>query len=234
MDLTRQTLLVVAPHPDDEVLGTAGLIQKITSAGGKVYVLYLTVGDTQDFSDKKHSSALERRRETEKVAKFLKISDYDIAYSGNYHLKLDVLGQHEVMQLVERKSTVSLEKIKPDIVAFPSLYSYNQDHQLAARATHAAIRPAETPAKHFVETAIAYEVPADGWSMHHQIVPNFFVPLSVTELEVKKEAMSIYASQMRPSPNPRSLPTIESLTRLRGSFVSTEFAEAYILYRGVI
>lgn len=234
MDLTQKKLLVIAPHPDDEVLGCGGLIQKVKRAGGKVYVLYLTVGDTQDFSKKGASSVSERRKEIEAVVRYLKIDEYDIGHVGMHHLKLDVLGRLEVMSLVERKSKVAIEKVKPDIVAFPSLYSYNQDHQLTARATHTALRPAESETKHFVKTAIAYEVPADGWSMHHQIVPNVFMRLTREEIQTKTRAMELYVSQMRPFPNPRSLETIESLARLRGSHTSAEFAEGYVGYRIIL
>lgn len=38
-------LLVVAPHPDDETLGTGGLMQRVREAGGRVHVVYLTDGD---------------------------------------------------------------------------------------------------------------------------------------------------------------------------------------------
>src|SRR3990167_4258794 len=48
MDFKKQKLLVIAPHPDDEVIGCGGLIAKIKDAGGQVYVLFLTVGDTRD------------------------------------------------------------------------------------------------------------------------------------------------------------------------------------------
>ena len=230
----RQKLLVIAPHPDDEVLGAGGLIQKVKQAGGQVFVLYLTVGDTQDFSQKGNSTITERQREIRSVVTALGIDAYDTGHIGSSHLRHDVLGRLEVMSLIERKSKVALEKIKPDIVAFPSLYSYNQDHQLAARATHAALRPAENGIKHFVKTVLAYEVPADSWSMHHQIVPNFFVPLTSKELKLKQQAMRLYASQMRPWPNPRSLAAIAALARLRGAHCVSDYAESYVGYRYVL
>ncbi|KKR86620.1 MAG: hypothetical protein UU34_C0012G0018 [Candidatus Curtissbacteria bacterium GW2011_GWA1_41_11] len=52
MDFKKQKLLVIAPHPDDEVIGCGGLIAKIKDAGGQVYVLFLTVGDSRDFTSK--------------------------------------------------------------------------------------------------------------------------------------------------------------------------------------
>ena len=233
--LNNERLLIIAPHPDDEVIGCAGLISKIKAGGGKVFVLFLTIGATKDFSRKGASSISEREAEIVKVVKFLKIDDYEIAYRGNeYHLRLDAHGQQPIINLVERISRVSIEKIRPTIVTFPSLYSYNQDHQLVAQATHAALRPAEPTTKHFVPTVLAYEMPMDEWSLNQQSVPNFFVPLTSVEMKRKTDAMSLYTSQMRPSPNPRSLEILTSLARLRGAHVGHEFAEAYYSYREIV
>ncbi|MDP2692851.1 MAG: PIG-L family deacetylase, partial [bacterium] len=115
-----QRLLVIAPHPDDEVIGCGGLIKKIKDENGKVYVLYMTVGDTKDFSKKGFSSLNERLKEIDAVAKYLKVDGWDIALPGDdYHLKLDTLGQKALMDIIERESKVSIEKIKPTIVVFP-------------------------------------------------------------------------------------------------------------------
>ena len=104
-------LLVIAPHLDDEVLGCAGLIQKIKKAGGTVYVLFLTTGNTYDFSRTGHSEISTRQKEAESVARTLGFDDYDIAFPGdNHHLKLDVLGQKEILHAIERSSTVAIQK----------------------------------------------------------------------------------------------------------------------------
>jgi len=44
----RTSLLVVAPHPDDEVLCCAGLIQRVLHAGGRVAIVWITSGDASD------------------------------------------------------------------------------------------------------------------------------------------------------------------------------------------
>lgn len=231
----KQTLLVIAPHPDDEVLGCAGLIQKVKKNHGKVFVQFLTIGKTQDFSQKGASDENERTAEIDAVAKFLQFDAYNIGFTGNdYHLKLDAHGQQLVMQLIERESPISIQKVKPSIVAFPSMYSYNQDHQLAARAAHSALRPAETANKHLVPLILAYEMPLDNWSMHHQNVPNFYVPLSKKEAKNKCKSMEYYTSQMRPHPNPRSLESIEALARIRGTMCGADFAEGYFCYRMIV
>lgn len=231
-NLSKQKLLVVAPHPDDEVIGCGGLIKKIKDSGGMVYILFLTVGDTKEFSRKGHSTANQRQKEIEAVSKFLKFDDYEIAFMGNeYHLKLDLLGQKAIMETIERQSKVAIERIKPTIVAFPSIDSYNQDHRIAAEATHATLRPAQNKFKHFVPTVISYEEVADGWKLKEAKEPNFFVPLTQKEINVKLSALKLYKSQARAFPDTRAIETIRSLAKIRGAQSGNDFAESYFAYR---
>lgn len=234
LDFKKQKLLVIAPHPDDEVIGCGGLIKKIKGAGGKVYVLFLTAGDTRDFTKKGLSTGKERQREIEKVAKFLKYDSFDLAFLGDdYHLKLDLLGQKTLMDVIERGSKVSLEKIKPTIVAFPPVTSYNQDHQIAAKAVYATLRPSPRVNKHLVNLAIAYEGPADQWTLEARANINFFVPLSKGELDTKIKALAFYKSQVRAHPSTRSFETLAALATLRGSQSGNNLAEGYTSYREV-
>lgn len=227
-----QTLLVIAPHPDDEVIGCAGLIQKIKNEGGKVYILFLTVGDTKDFTKAGISSLSERKEEIARVSEFLRYDDYDIAVPGNdFHLKLDKLGQKKLMDVIERESKVSLEKIKPAIVAFSSKNSYNQDHRIAALAAFASLRPSDRKLKHQASIVLEYEEPVDIWSLEKKQPPNFIVPLAEKEIDNKTKAMSLYESQDREFPNARSGKTLKTLATLRGSLIGEDFAEAFIIHR---
>ena len=232
LDLKKQNLLVIAPHPDDEVVGCGGLIKRVKDAGGKVYVLFLTVGDTKDFSKKGVSFGKEREREIETVAKFLKFDDYHLAFNGNsYHLKLDTLGQKTIMDAIERESRIALEKIKPSIVAFPSTSSYNQDHRIAAEAAHAALRPADGRDKHFVKTVLAYEEPSDSWALKERAEVNFFAELTKKDLDAKVKAMNLYMSQVREGFNSRSTPALKNLAYFRGFQSGVEIAEGFFNYR---
>lgn len=235
MNFKKQKLLVIAPHPDDEVIGCGGLIAKIKDAGGRVYVLFLTVGDSRDFTAKGLSTAQERKREIEQVAKFLKFDNYDIAFPGNeYHLKLDILGQKALMDSIEKESKVSIEKVKPTIVAFTSPQSYNQDHRIAALAAHASCRPAPLRAKHFVETVLSYEEAVDQWTLENNLAVNLFLPLGKTEIDTKVKSLKLYKSQLRPAPNLRSPQAMVTLAKLRGHQSGTNFAEAFVSYRNLI
>lgn len=231
---SQDKLLVIAPHPDDEVVGSAGLIQKVKKAGGKVYVHFLTIGDTKDFSKKGLSTGDERKKEIEKVADFLKYDDYDISFVGDeYQLKLDKLGRLAIINRIERESKVAIEKIKPTIVSFPSVVSYNQDHEVAAKATHAALRNSSAE-KYFTPTVLSYEEAADEWRLPPEPPPNFFVTLSEEEFETKIEALKFYSSQWREFPSSRSEKTLKALATLRGSFSNSKFAEAYHLLRDLV
>jgi LmbE family N-acetylglucosaminyl deacetylase len=232
LDFKKQKLLVIAPHPDDEVVGCGGLIKKIKDEDGKVYVLFLTVGDTKDFSKKGMSFAKDREKEIESVARFLKFSDYHIAFKGNsYHLKLDLLGQKALMDVIERDCPVAIEMVKPTIIAFPSPFSYNQDHRIAAAAAHACLRSAPKVDKHFVPLVLSYEEPSDGWTFHSQPEMNFFVELNAKDIIAKQKAMQLYTSQDRINNNPRSIEILKNLDRLRGSQMGASLAEAFFAHR---
>lgn len=235
LDLRSQRLLVIAPHPDDEVLGCAGLIKKIKDNGGSVYVKFLTVGTTIDYSKKGLSTARERVSEIEKVAKFLNYDDYEIVYPGDdHHLKLDTLSQKELIGALENTTDISLDKIKPTIVAMPQVSDYHQDHRTAAFATIAATRPGLSDIKPRPNIVVGYEHVTNQWSAENIKTPNFFVEMLKEELMIKIQAMKLYKSQIRNGNHQRSSTTIKYLAMLRGAQCGSYSAEAYYGYRFIV
>jgi LmbE family N-acetylglucosaminyl deacetylase len=231
-DFKNQKLLIVSPHPDDEVLGCGGLIKRVKDQGGEVHILFLTVGDTQEYSKKGVSNGNERISEIERVSKFLKYDDYQILFEGNtFHLRLDTVPQIDLVSKIEE----SLNRIKPTIVAMPRHQDYNQDHRAAAQALISATRPAPSDFKPFQKIVLAYEsVPVANWAYNQTENPNFYVSLSKEELKAKLKALSIYKSQVRKGAHARSLRSMENLAKFRGMQIGQEYAEAYICYRNVI
>lgn len=233
--IQNQTLLVISPHPDDEVLGCGGLIKRVKDNGGKVYILYMTVGDTDDYRKNGMSTGDERLKEIEKVAKFLKYDDYSIAFPGNkYHLRLDSVPQLEIMRVLEN-GPLSLNKLKPDIVATPYLSDYNQDHRASTMALFAAARPAPEDTKPLQKTILGYEsVPTAGWWDTQGKIMNCYLPLTEKELQVKLDALNLYNSQVRNGSHPRSLNSIKVLAQFRGIESGSIAAEAYFSYRNIL
>jgi len=227
----NKTILVVAPHPDDEVLGAGGLIKRVKDEGGKVFVLYLTVGSTTDFTKKGLSTEAERLAEIEGVSKFYKLDGWRIAFQGDlYHLQLDRLPLRQIIHEIERGEEVSLEALRADVIVFPSLGDYNQDHAVAARACFAACRPAPKKDKFTPETILSYEEPMDTWSME-PVQLNYFVELSERQLNAKIKAMEIYQSQIRGKGHPRSREVLKALAAVRGSSIGAEFAEGFFAHK---
>lgn len=230
--LDKETLLVIAAHPDDEVLGCGGLISRIKGAGGKVFVLFITNGTTQDFSDQGISTELEREEEIKKVAKFLKYDGYRIVFPGNrFHLRLDeAVSQKDLMDEIER-GPISLESVNPTILAFPSLDDYNQDHKKVAEAAFACARPAPNANKKVPKIIISYEHPTGGWGFSEGKYPDFFVELSNKNFKDKVEALKLYKSQVRKAPHPRSIEAVVALAKVRGTLCGSQQAESYYLHR---
>ena len=232
VNLKNKKLLVIAAHPDDEVYGCGGFINKIKTAGGKVFVLFLTNGTTKDFSPRGKSLETERAKEIEDVAKFLKYDGYKIAFPGDgYHLKLDQVPQKDLIHEIERGERISLETLKPDIVAFHSKGDYNQDHAAVARAAFAACRPGLPKDKHVPKMVLTYEEPMDIWTADRPNKLNFYVELSTRDVNNKLKALQLYKSQMRKKGHPRSLETVRSMAVVRGSAIGTPFAEDYFIHK---
>ena len=234
IDFKNQTLLIVAPHPDDEVLGCGGLIRRIKNEGGKVYVLFMTVGDTDDYRKEGMSTGSERMQEIEDVAKYLAYDNYRIAFSGNqYHLRLDTMPQLELMKELE-KGPLSLNKIKPTIVATPFFSDYNQDHRAATMSMFASGRPAPTDVKPLQNVVLGYEsVPTASWWDKGGGM-NFYLHLTEEELAAKIQALTLYKSQVRTGNHPRSLESVKKLAQFRGIEAGNGAAEAFFTYRFIV
>ncbi len=229
-NLDGQTLLVIAPHPDDEILGCGGLISKIKERGGKAYVLFITVGDAQQYGGISSSSV--RMRELQQVMKFMGVDGYEMALQGNdYHLMLDTVPQKKLIDIIEKDSKVSINNTKPTIVAIPCPHYFNQDHRAVFSAGFAACRPRPRNLKHMPEMVLSYEQPEVFWS-DTAFRPNFYVDIT-GQIKKKLEAIKLYQSQVHEGTHPRTLDNIKNIARLRGKDVGAEYAESFIAHRVV-
>lgn len=231
--LKDRRLLIVAPHPDDEIFGCGGLIYRVKKAGGKVFVLFLTVGTTKDFSKKGSSTIDERMREIEKVAKYLGYDGYRVAFPGNeHHLQLDALPIKSIIDQIERGEKISIEAVKPTTLLIPSSFDYNQDHRVANQAAITATRPVPSLYKHMVQTVLEYEFPYIAWSSESdRPSPNIFLSMDRETLRAKLKALSMYKSQLKVKNGPLSVYGAETLARVRGLHCGDSAAEAFILRR---
>jgi LmbE family N-acetylglucosaminyl deacetylase len=227
IDWQDQRVLVLSPHPDDEVIGCGGMIRKVKDEGGQVFVEFVTLGDTRDLSVRGLSTADERMAEIERVAGVLKFDDWDIALRGpQYHLRLDAMAQVDLIDLLENVARLSLQAVEPTVVLLPSPLSYNQDHRAVAEAALTALRP-HVNGRPTPDVVAIFEEVADQWTPRDAPPPNLFVTLDSAHLDAKIAAMRCYASQVRPHPHTRSLEALRAIAVMRGAHSGVEYAEAY-------
>lgn len=233
MDFGKESLLVIAPHADDEVLGCFKLIKKLKKAGGKVFVLVIAIGGYNKLGYGKVKKEL-WKKEFLKVAKLLKIDDYDIAYFDDKKmLRLDTVPIIDLINIIESKTKVSLFKIKPTIIAIPTIFSTHQDHIAVYQGCMTALRVRPQKSDFVVPMIISYESPEYSfWSAYSefgQFHPNFYLKMDKDDINEKVNILKNYKSQLRDGH--RDDTSVIRLGKQRGAEIGADFAEAYNLHR---
>lgn len=223
-------ILIVAAHPDDEVLGCGGIISRASQEGHDIYIAILGEGITSRYKQRHEADTglVESLREkARKVADFLGARD---AYFNDLpDNRFDTVPLLDITKIVENL----IERIKPRVIYTHHAGDLNIDHTVVHRAVITAARPLPNS---FVKTIYSFEVPSSSeWSfgqIERPFSPNVFVDISAT-IEKKLKAMEIYESETRPFPHPRSSEALLSVARRWGSAVGCEAAEAFELIRDV-
>jgi len=226
----HDSVLVIAAHPDDEVLGCGGTMARLAAMGAQVSILILSPGAaaraaSPDSQERVAGEQAELRRAAEQAAGLLGARPpVFCAFPDN---RLDSVPLLDITQAIEALAG----EIQPTLVFTHHSGDCNQDHVLVNRAVMAAFRP--LPGRSPV-TVLAFEVPSSTEYAFpcagSAFTPNVFVDIAATG-EAKANALRAYASEMRPWPHPRSLRAVESLAMTRGSQVGREAAEAFMLLR---
>lgn len=224
-------VLLVAAHPDDEILGCGGTLAKHVSQGDDVSVVILAEGLTSRAPTRKEGRVAENLLALAVAARracaVLGVNDVTLHnFPDNRMDSLDIL---DVIKVVE----LHVENMQPEIVYTHHYGDVNMDHQITYQAVVTACRPQPG---HSVKKLLTFEtVSSTEWQPPQSGVgfnPNWFVDISET-LETKMKALAIYESEMRPWPHPRSMEGIKYQAHWRGSFVGVNAAEAFVLARGI-
>lgn len=211
-------ILVIAPHPDDEVLGCGGTLKKHALAGDRVHLCIATKAYTPEWTQ---AFMNQRKQEIQDANKVLGIEKtYTLDFPT---VKLDTIGQKKLNDAIE---TV-VQDVKPDIVYIPFSGDLNKDHRLVHEACLVALRPFSAP---FVEKVLTYETVSETEWGTSSFQPNVYSDITAT-LPSKIRAMRKYKSEVRTFPHPRSVKVLEALAIKRGSEANMRAAEAFILVR---
>jgi LmbE family N-acetylglucosaminyl deacetylase len=216
--------LVIAPHPDDEVLGCGGTIARIVAGGGTVEIAVVTRGREPRFETAQADAV---RKEAEKAHRLL-----GVARTHFLDLPAAELDQMAHADLNHAVATV-VGLVEPDTLFVPFVGDLHIDHRLVFEAALVAARPR---GDRYPARILAYETVSEtNWSaptLAPAFHPNVFIDIS-DHIDTKLRAFACFASQVRPSPDERSLETLRALATVRGSTVTRAAAEAFMLIREV-
>jgi len=222
MIATCKKALVVAAHPDDEILGCGGTIHRLSSSGAEVVIAILADGEGSRESENPDSRIAAREKQAAKAAAILGANKPQLLNLADQ--RLDTCPLLEIIQSVED----IVGRVKPDIVLTHHGHDLNADHRICHQAVVTACRPLPGSAFRGIyafeilsSTDFAFGKGSEGFQ------PSCFVDITQS-FSAKIEALKCYEREMRPAPHPRSYDLVDCLARLRGSTVGIDHAEAFV------
>jgi len=222
-------IMVVAAHPDDEVLGCGGTLAKLACTELWIYVVFVCSGVSSRFEG---SCELEKNQEhalnktSAEVARLIGFDD--VVFLRFPDNRLDSVSLLDVVKAIEKL----IDRYKPSTIMTHHPGDLNIDHRLTAQAVLTAARPIKGRP---VKRIYAFEVPSSTeWNFGGRtgFEPNCFVDISGF-LDKKIRAMQMYESEARSFPHPRSAVSLRSLAVWRGSTVGFQAAEAFEVLRDI-
>lgn len=225
-------VLVVAAHPDDEVLGCGGAIRRHALEGNEVHTLILGEGITSRRT--RRSPARDRltleqlRRSAQKAAAILGTEKpIMLGFPDN---RFDTVPFLDIVKAIERVK----DRLRPSTIYTHYWGDLNIDHRLTAKAVITALRPLPGES---VRRILAFEVPSSTeWAPPAPtswFTPNVYTDIADT-INDKIAAMAAYKSEVREYPHPRSVEALRIHTQYRGIQAGLQHAEAFVLIREIL
>ena len=216
--------LIIAPHPDDEIIGVGGTIAKRTAYGNDVFVCVVTKGCEPLFSIESVNQVRSECKEAD-----LSLGVKETIFLDFPAAMLETVPRYKLNDAIVKV----IQRVKPDEVYLPHRGDMQQDHKMVVDAVMVALRPKY---EHVVKRIYAYETLSEtGWDIPNTVnefIPTVYEDISDT-LEKKLDAMRIFRSQLADYPAARSLGAIEALAKYRGATVNMVAAEAFTLIREI-
>ena len=210
-------VLVIAAHPDDEVLGCGGTVALHVRAGDEVHMAIACEGESLRYG----AEGIGQSEHTCRAARTLGVRD--VRMLGFPDQRLDTMTLTDVIAPLESL----VRELHPDIVYCQHGGDVNRDHELLFKAALVATRPTE----HCIGAVYAFDTASSTeWAYPRSFVPDTWVDISET-LETKIAAMACYESEVRPYPHPRSLDALRNRARAWGNQTCLEAAEVFLTVR---
>ncbi len=222
--ISRDRVLAVLAHPDDEALGAGGTLARHAARGDEVHIVFIADGVGARGGD---NAAADRREAAARRAATI-LGAHEPHFLGYPDNRIDTVGLLDLVKAIE----AIIVGLKPDTIYTHHGGDLNIDHMLCHRAVMTACRPLPGST---VRRIFAIEVVSSTeWApvSTSVFVPNRFVDISATR-QTKQRALEAYDEEMRTFPHPRSYEAVDALSRWRGASVGLEWAEAFAVLREI-
>lgn len=216
-------VLVIAAHPDDEVLGCGATIAKHSQIKDQVWVLILGEGITsrKNLKESQKNNLLKRLNgDAQKADKILGVSRLILEHFADN--KFDSVPLLEIIHKIE----AVIDDCQPQMIYTHSKADVNIDHRRTLEAVEAVIRP-QPGSK--IGQVLSFEIPSStDWNfVRNTFTPNHFVSIEEKFLNRKIKALQAYHSEIRLFPHPRSIKYLQALATIRGGQAGYNLAEAF-------
>ena len=210
-------VLVIAAHPDDELLGCGGTVALHVGAGDAVTAVIACEGESLRYGP----NGVGQRGHTRRAAAELGVAD--VRELGFRDQRLDTLPLTEIITPLEHV----VREIRPQVVYCQYGGDINRDHEMLFKALLVATRPTEDS----IEAVYAFDTASSTeWAYPRTFVPDTWVDISST-LDRKIAAMACYESEVRPYPHPRSLEALRHRAHAWGNQHCVDAAEVFMTIR---
>jgi LmbE family N-acetylglucosaminyl deacetylase len=219
-------ILIIGAHPDDEILGCGGTIARLVKEGNIAYSVILGEGITSRYNkrevQKSNNELNELNNQMYKANKIIGIKKvYKFEFPDN---RFDTIPLLDIIKTIEKIKN----DIRPDIIFTHYKDDLNIDHKITYEAVLTATRPMKNEP---VKTIYSFEVPSSTeWKYPLNFSPNVFFDISKT-IKEKLNALSVYQSEIKEYPHPRSLKAIKAYAQTWGIKVGFDFVEPFKLVR---
>lgn len=230
--MNMKNVLVVAAHPDDDILGCGGTIAKYTKLGIKFKVIFIAEGTTCRFATEEINSEnalkeIEKRNTyAKKSLEVLGVKEFTF-----YNLPCGRLDQEpiiEIGKIIEKE----IKEFKPDTIFTHSNIDVNNDH---LRVFQGVLQATRVGALNFVNQVYSFEILSSSeWRFVEAFKPNVFISLDKEHIDLKIKSLNEYVSEIKEFPFPRSNEGLEILAKRRGMQIGKKYAESFSLVREVI
>lgn len=215
-------ILIIAAHPDDEVLGCFGTVARLIKKGYEAYTLILGEGktsrDEERIVENKKDEIEVLNTEIVKANEIIGIKKVFVeSFPDNRFDRVDLLDIIKVISKVK-------DEIRPDIIFTHYEHDLNIDHQITYKAVVTATRPMQDEC---VKEIYSFEIlSSTEWNYPLSFSPDTFFDISET-IDLKVKAMKEYTSELCEYPHPRSIEGINLNAKYQGMRVGKKYVEAF-------